>query len=146
MVEIGKRIKRGGNKYEGMYQTIEEIFDYKGFKCMIIFNELIVTNTKIKNQKWRCGYIGITKQHPLYKKDNNEIEERGGTSVHGGLTFSRIGDNKFYPKNYWWIGFDCNHYGDDIRNWTFEMVKKEVKKLAKQLTIKNLILSSLENG
>ncbi len=144
MNKIGKRIKLEGNRYEGIYKTIEEIFDYKGFKCMIIFNELIVANTKIKNQKWRCGYIGIIKQHPLYKKDYNEIEERWGTSVHGGLTFSEIGDDRFYLKNYWWIGFDCNHSNDDMRYWTFERVKKEVKELAKQITIKNLILSGLE--
>ncbi len=140
--EIISKIKRE-NKLGGIYKTIEEIFDYKGFKCMIIFNELIVSNPKIENMKWRCGYVGIQKGHPFYKKHYDKIEEKGGTSVHGGLTFSQIGDDEFYPKDYWWIGFDCNHYKDDLRNWTFKRVKKEVKELAEQLTIKNLILSGL---
>ncbi len=143
MNKIGKRVELEVSEYEGIYKTIEEIFNYKGFRCMIILNELIVSNKKIKNQKWRCGYVGIKKGHPLYKKSYGEIEERGGTSVHGGLTFSDVGNDEFRPKDYWWIGFDCNHANDNIKYWTFKRVKKEVKELAEQLTIKELILKGL---
>jgi hypothetical protein len=33
---------------------------------------------------------------------------------------------------------------DNINNWTFKRVKKEVKELAEQMVTKNLILAGLE--
>lgn len=138
-----KRIKIGGTENEERYTTIEELFDYKGFKCMVIFNEIIISNPKLKDIKWRCGYVGVKKGHPLYKKEYNKIDEL--VIVHGGLTFSNIGDSKVLSKNYWWLGFDCNHYKDKISYWTFKRVKKEVKEMARQMTIKNLVLKGLEN-
>ena len=128
MIEIGKRTKFGGNKNEGRYATREEIFNHNGFKCIVVLHEIITSHKEVKDMKWRCGYIGISKKHPFYKKNYDEIEEKGGTSVHGGLTFSDFGDGKVLPKDYtWWVGFDCNHYRDDIRYWTFENVKKDLK-------------------
>ncbi len=130
---------------EERYATIEEIFEHKGFKCIIVFNE-IKPPKKLKFiiSKWRCGYVGVTKKHPLYKKDYSRFEDY--IFAHGGLTFSDFGSGKALPKdNLWWIGFDCQHYRDTIKNWTFERVKKEVEELAEQLTIKNLILAKLEN-
>ncbi len=146
MIKIGKRTKLGRSKFEGVYKTIEEIFNYKGFRCIVVLNEIIVSRKEIKDMKWRCGYIGINAKHPFYKKSYDEIEERWRISAHGGLTFSDFGAGKVLPKDYWFIGFDCHHSYDDIKHWTFERVKKEVKELAEQLTIKGLILKGLEDG
>lgn len=32
--------------------------------------------------------------------------------VHGGLTYSAMGDGTLRPAGYWWFGFDCSHLGD----------------------------------
>ena len=117
-----------------MYK-VESIFTYKGFKCVVTFNET----------GYRCGYVGIVPGHMLYKMkydeyldipkselDNEEVGKRGIIpvfisalddddrirmdvyfNVHGGLTYSND-NNGTYPieSNLWWLGFDCGHYGD----------------------------------
>ena len=131
---------------EERISIVEEIFEHKGFKCIVVLNELkLPIKFHTIEKKWRCGYCGIKKGHLLYKKDYNKLDNM--IFAHRGLTFSNFGNGKVLPKNKtWWIGFDCHHYGDTIKHWTFEKVKKEVKELAEQLTIKNLILRGLENG
>jgi hypothetical protein len=98
---------------------------------------------------FRCGYVGVEKGHPLYKKNYGQIN----ASVHGGLTFSGWLDE----SKTWWFGFDCGHYGDGydfdkareygyidevsqkrfkkIQGdfWTKEQVERECKNLAEQL-------------
>ena len=107
-----------------------------------------------------CGYIGIDKNHPLFKIDYNNTPN---LEVHGGLTFSDLCQewddpskgichipegNR--PKNIWWFGFDCAHYCDFIPIYTspnygfmrshvgttyrtIEYVQSEIRHLAKQL-------------
>ena len=56
---------------------------------------------------WRCGYVGIPKEHPLYAIDYDKIE----ADVHGGLTYgstSPVGDE----DQRYYVGFDCCHCGD----------------------------------
>jgi len=127
---------------------IEEIFDYKGFKRMVVLNKLLVyRNHKFKNLKsipnWRCGYIGIEQGHPLYKMSYEKIEEKNLISVFRGLTYSEMGDGKVFQKGYWWIGFDTM-FLRDVKAFPLKKVKELVKELAEQLTIKNLILRGLE--
>jgi hypothetical protein len=55
-----------------------------------------------------CTYIGLPKDHILSGFNYNDLP----LNVHGGLTFSSIGDGKVWPKNYWWYGFDYAHSGD----------------------------------
>lgn len=77
---------------------VEKRWEYKGFTCVVIFQTLA----------HRCGYVAIPKDHSLYKVDCMNMD----ISCHGGLTYS---DSELYgqdDKNVWWIGFDCNHYGD----------------------------------
>lgn len=154
MVKIDKKTITKNFGKERIETTIEEVFDYKGFRCAVTLNELyfpegIEISKKMKKlmgdfeRKWRCGYVEVPSQHPLYKKSHNKIDEF--VFAHGGLTFSDFGDGEILPKNTWWFGFDCHHSIDTIRNWTFKRVKKEVMELAEQLTIKNLILKGLEN-
>jgi hypothetical protein len=59
----------------------------------------------------RCGYVGVSKDHPLYEKHYNDLSDPY-PDVHGGLTFSEgISD---YPveSDLWWFGYDCNHLWD----------------------------------
>ena len=80
---------------------IEKDFIVDGFRCVIIGQRM----------GHRCGYIEIPKEHKLYGKDFREID----IDVHYGWTYSAYTRND-YPaksdKDIWWIGFDCNHFGD----------------------------------
>jgi hypothetical protein len=70
-----------------------------------------------------CGYVGVTEEHPWYKKSYNSV----CVYVHGGLTFSSMctpdpDESKDIchipgpgePDHVWWLGFDCAH-GEDVR-------------------------------
>lgn len=86
-----------------------------GYPC------LIVRNTRHGNL---CGYVGVTKPHPLYGADSGS-ESMKRLSVHGGVNFT----NKCQPSeseskgvchvvnhdeddDVWWVGFDCAHWSD----------------------------------
>lgn len=102
-----------------------------------------------------CGYVGVPKNHPYYKKDYDQIE---CLEVHHGLTFSDtcsdVEDESIgicHPKSgsaneeVWWLGFDCGHADDVIPTYSwsfgfksiyrdFNYVKSEVENLARQLS------------
>lgn len=92
-----------------------------------------------------CAYVGVPSGHPLANRDYNELP----LSVHGGLTYAGEGDDKPWPKGYYWYGWDYGHYGDvtfyDLipgfsplhdgfsplhdraaTRWTFKQVKSEI--------------------
>lgn len=72
--------------------------EYKGYRWVILRNTSFLH---------LCGYVGLPAGHDFYGKDYSDL----GLSAHGGLTFAS--DNGgFLPDGYWWIGFDCAHYGD----------------------------------
>ena len=137
--------KKSGNELRET--IIEEIFDYKGFKCIVVLNKLLVyRNHKFQNHKlipnWRCGYVGLTPKHPLYKIKYKKIEEKNLLSVFRGLTYSRMGDGDVFQKGYWWVGFSTMYSTMD--KFPLNKIKGMVKELAEQLTIKNLVLKGLE--
>jgi hypothetical protein len=106
-----------------------------------------------------CGYVGVSRDHPLYEKTYDDVYSEGyNIDVHGSLTFS----NKCSPTGkichvveegeddaVWWLGFDCSHGGDispgfsvflsggyeyEVDSYkTIEYVQNEVKDLARQL-------------
>ena len=67
-----------------------------------------------------CGYVGVDKKHPLYKKSYDDTS----FDAHGGLTYSdkyQEGEQEkticHIPEenetdDRWWFGFDCAHSGD----------------------------------
>ncbi len=74
------------------------------------------------------GYVAIPKEHPFYGQDYDFINKF--VDVHGGLTFSKSMHSVFkdfdwanircincdfedIPEDYWVIGFDTLHSGDD---------------------------------
>ena len=81
---------------------VESQFEYKGFTCIVVMQSLA----------YRCGYVGVTKDHPLYGMkfgwDDSNIK------VHGSLTHSGGGEKSTYPieSDFWWLGFSCAHKGD----------------------------------
>ena len=72
-----------------------------------------------------CGYVGVSKDHPLFAKDYNDDVLDIDLDVHGGLTFSDFSREDApegagichlpgpgEPKKVWWFGFDCAHHMD----------------------------------
>lgn len=115
-----------------------------GLPCLIVRNQMGAL----------CGYVGINKNHPHFKKEFTH-EDFSDIMVHGGLTFSdtcQEGDEchsichkveKGEDDHIWWLGFDCNHSEDlsprfpvNFCRETYkdiEYVKRQCKLLAKQL-------------
>ncbi len=89
--------------HEEKIYIIESDFSYKGLRCVVIF-------TKMGH---RCGYVGLKKSIWGYQLEEDQIED--SFQVHGGVTYSE--EDQSYPVedksiNHW-IGFDCNHLGDE---------------------------------
>lgn len=85
------------------------------FNAVQILSELPAVAIRAWVGHW-CGYVGVSKSHPLYLADDCADYERL-PSVHGGITFTShcsLRDNcvGLPNANLWWIGFDCGHYGD----------------------------------
>jgi hypothetical protein len=88
-----------------MPYKLEKSAAHKGYPYAIVFD----------SGGWRCGYVGITKSHPLYDQTYNEFDIH--LSVHGGVTYSEFTTDTGYPLPFddiKWIGFDCAHAGDGI--------------------------------
>lgn len=96
---------------------IEREFEHAGYKCVVTFGNL----------GHRCGYVGVSKKHPLYGKDYSEhlkinksdIGDRKVSGIfpligacldedericieayfqcHGGITYAGGGDHSDYP-------------------------------------------------
>ena len=71
------------------------------------------------NSGHRNGYIGVPENSPLYKKSypeeileiNSSLVEE--VDVHGEITYTGLLNGYLVGgENLWFIGFDCNHYGD----------------------------------
>jgi hypothetical protein len=87
-----------------------------------------------------CCYLGIPSTNKLAGIDYSDYDQDIPFSCHGGITFSREGDGQFWPKGYWWVGWDYAHSGDqsffDYRDqryynpndmpWIVEWVEREV--------------------
>ena len=59
--------------------------------------------------RWSMGIedvIDWSKEAVAAQMYLNDIE------VHGGLTYSKMGDGEYMPSNNYWFGFDCNHAWD----------------------------------
>lgn len=65
------------------------------------------------NNGYRCGYVRIPQEHPLYGKDCHD-DEVWELNIHGGITFGEADKpcEKEGEDNAWWLGFDCAHAGD----------------------------------
>jgi hypothetical protein len=96
---------------------VENKFEHLGYKCVVVFH----------CAGHRCGYVGVPKEHPLYKKSYGDYIEIKKMDVpdkkvsgifplfgavfdederfrieayfecHGGITYSDGGDNSAYP-------------------------------------------------
>lgn len=97
---------------------------------------------------WGNGYILLPKEHPWYGKDYDNIP----VNIHGGLTFGEKFNYEYFPKwiedrnfygdinldnykefnDYWIIGFDTAHSGDNSSNCSKSFVISETDNLLNQ--------------
>jgi len=106
------------------------------------------------------GYVGVPKYHPLYGKDYDYATKY--VECHGGLTYSGKKVLNFKPRNTWFFGMDFAHAFDVCKGiyitnphhppthptikplvWTIKEVEREVRHLAKQLKLENLLAKNL---
>ena len=73
---------------------------------------------------WGNGYVMIPPNHPLFEVNYTDIE---GIDVHGGLSFGER------YLDFWVIGFDTLHFGDNQERWTKERVLQETLRLKDQI-------------
>lgn len=99
-----------------------------------------------------CGYCGVSSESPYYKNDSFDL------CAHGGITYNCSTVPGISPDIFpgiYWFGFDTSHCGDmlvfsltmgngsffgskDFGSYRdFEYVKKQTKRLAKQLQSNN---------
>lgn len=80
-------------------------FEHAGLKCLILRHHEL---------GHLCGYVAVSKGHPCYGKDSERMpyDDLFPVEVHGGLTFSRVGNGDTWPTGFWWLGFDCAHAWD----------------------------------
>ena len=74
------------------------------------------------------AYIKLNENHPLYNKHYNDID----IDVHGGLTYSEMGDDGY------WIGWDYAHCDDYMRfiggkKWATDEILEHCKDVVRQL-------------
>ena len=86
--------------------VVENEFNYKGFKCVVVFSR----------EGFRYGSVGFSKEElDIIRLADVDLEE--DIKCHGRLTYFYFGDkeiDKTYPivSNLMWVEFDCGHCDD----------------------------------
>ena len=78
---------------------IEKHWVYKGFPCVV---------KVIEHLGHRCGYVGLTKDHPLYGQKRYDFD----LECNGGITYSESSLSEVEDTEHWWLGFDYAHFWD----------------------------------
>lgn len=87
---------------------------YKNIKYFIKeFNIPYLKELSSFERGWGNGYVMLPKSHIWYGKDYDDIP----INVHGGLTYGEKNDS-----DYWVIGFDTAHAGDNDKEQDIEYV------------------------
>lgn len=119
---------------------VESEFEYKEYRCVTTFtdmghrcgyvgvpeghplygkqinSQLKVTLTELCNDEemGQVGKRGVWTLLGLPDNEDDQVNIGSYFSVHGGITYADGGKNSHHPigSDYWWLGFDCGHYGD----------------------------------
>lgn len=130
----------------GSWDNEPDLFEWEiyGMPCFVKRNNF---------GSW-CGYVGLSKDHPLYGISYDDVYAKVDIDVHGGLTYSDFWDlKKSESGEIYWVGFDCCHSNDfspgikifgilNSDNYrTMEYTKDETENLAVQLLNAKTILN-----
>lgn len=161
-----------------LYPSLRKFFDEPDFYDGCAFG--LPLHMRRNHAKAWCGYVGIPASHPFFGKDyddrvpydrttvlikdqspltlfmealtedNNSVSLAALLDCPGGVTWAQPSVPWGGLPNYWYFGFDCNHYNDkspkDIiqemaegTSWRegtyrdFDFVLRACRKLAEQL-------------
>lgn len=107
----------------------------------IVKENINFTRENFMDFGWGNGYVIIPKEHKLYGKDYDEIQQSSipTLEINGGLTFSAYAQELDWPeipekdKDGWVVGFDTMHAWDTLEAWSKEKVLEEAENLKQQL-------------
>ena len=106
---------------------IYEVKEYRGYEYVSIEHKLEdFENYTPYLHYWWCGYVKLNPGSRFINSDYNDIP----VECHGNLTFK--GHLQGMPEGMW-IGFDTNHYMDNMNVKNQEFVETECKKIIEQL-------------
>lgn len=85
-----------------------------------------------------CGYVGVTQQCHWWRVPYDRLTH---VQAHGGLTYTdrmhkpitepavlhQMLELGMIPDDLWWVGFDCNHWGDLAPTATFPLQRADGK-------------------
>jgi hypothetical protein len=115
-------------KMENNFETVPKNIDMGKTKEGLVW-QLRPTDTLFEGSRFMPlggygnGYVGLPKGHPYYGVTYEEIP----VDVYGGLTFSE------QKGEYWVVGFDVFHYGQNLNSWPKDRCMKELMSLVEQL-------------
>lgn len=123
-----------------MSKIVESEFTYRGYKCVTTFtdmgyrcgyvgipeghslygkqiaSQLKVTLAELCNDESmnQVGNRGVWTLLGLPNDEEDQVSIGSYFAVHGGISFANGGKDSHHPidSDYWWLGFDCGHYGD----------------------------------
>ena len=106
---------------------IYEVKEYRGYEYVSIEHKLEdFENYTPYLHYWWCGYVKLNTGSKFINSDYDDIP----VECHGNLTFK--GYLQGMPEGMW-IGFDTNHYMDNMNVKNQEFVETECKKIIEQL-------------
>ncbi len=131
MTEI-KIDRTGWDSGQWDYEPDRLLWEHAGFPCLILRNSL--GNL--------CGYVGVTKDHPWYDQDYDNIE----ADAHGGLTYgdrsgAYIGNDN---PDLFWVGFDCAHLGDLVPGMEATSKRLNLSRAPRSSVYRDLVYVKLE--
>mgnify|MGYP000849681354 FL=1 len=73
-----------------------------GLRAVVIYKD---------SMGFRCGYVGVPKEHPLHGKSYEDVYYND-FYVHGVITYSGCEQYPVEHNGLWCFGYDCAHLGD----------------------------------
>ena len=119
-------------------QKIVEVGGYEGFEYAIIKRSRLSKNEyesnlvalglfTLSNEAYYCGYVKIPDSLKDFQTHYDNLEQ--SIFCHGGLAFS----GELKDLDGYWIGFDCAHYSDNIKDQDLTYVKNECLSIIDQI-------------
>lgn len=148
--------------YELSNEEINELYDNSNLfeidESEIMLDESVLRNFKVEKDwmngnfnckiikmplGYRCGYVGVPKNNPFFKKKHFQLVEIEGVEIYfnyeirtaNTINYSDFTDN----DDYWYFGFDCLNSNEKFG--TFEYCMYECNSICQQIRALLLVLN-----